>query len=54
MCTGWHACAVYINYLSIVYRVSSFDVSPPLQEQGADIFMALFDCKVQRSNAILQ
>jgi hypothetical protein len=41
MCTGWHACAVYIYYLSIAYLVSSFDVSPLLQEQGAGIFTAI-------------
>ena len=54
MCTGWHACAVHINYLSIVYLVSSCDVSPPFQEQGADVFMAPIDCKVQRRTATLQ
>ena len=46
MCTEWHACAVYINYLSIAYLVSSFDVSPPFQEQGADIFTASKGCIV--------
>ena len=46
MCTGWHACAVYIYYLSIAYRVSSCDVSPLLQEQGAGVLMAIKGCTV--------
>jgi hypothetical protein len=51
MCTGWHACAVYIYYLSIAYYVSSCDVSPLLQEQGTD---AVIGCIVQCSFANLQ
>ena len=54
MCTGWHACAVYIYYLSISYLVSSCDVSALLQEQGADFVMAIPGCIVQCSIAILQ
>jgi hypothetical protein len=54
MCTGWHACAVYIYYLSIAYLVFSCDVSPLLQEQGADIVKAIKGCIVQCSIAILQ
>ncbi len=53
MCTGWHACAVYIYYLSIAYIVSSCDVSALLQEQGTDVFMAKNGCFVQCSIAIL-
>jgi hypothetical protein len=41
MCTGWHACAVYIYYLCIAYLVRSCDVSPLLQEQGADVVIAI-------------
>ena len=40
MCTGWHACAVYIYYLSISYLVFSCDVSALLQEQGTGAAMA--------------
>ena len=54
MCTGWHACAVYIYYLSISYNVCSCDVSALLQEQGAGAVMALPACIVQCSIAILQ
>jgi hypothetical protein len=54
MCTGWHACAVYIYYLSVAYHVSSCDVSPLLQEQGAGVVMAIIGCTVQCSIAILQ
>jgi hypothetical protein len=54
MCTGWHACAVYIYYLSIAYRVYSCDVSPLLQEHGAGVVMAITGCTVQCSIAILQ
>ena len=54
MCTGWHACAVYIYYLSIAYRVSSCDVSALLQEQGADAAIAITGCNVQCCIAILQ
>jgi hypothetical protein len=54
MCTGWHACAVYIYYLSIAYLVFSCDVSPLLQEQGTDAVMAITGCIVQCSIAILQ
>jgi hypothetical protein len=46
MCTGWHACAVYIYYLCIVYVVFSCDVSPVLQEQGTGVVMAIPSCKV--------
>ena len=53
MCTGWHACAVYIYYLCIANLVSSCDVSPLLQEQGADVVMAITSCTVQCSMAIL-
>ncbi len=45
-CTGWHACAVYIYYLCIAYQVFNCDVSPLLQEQGADIFIAITGCIV--------
>jgi hypothetical protein len=54
MCTGWHACAVYIYYLSIAYPVFSCDVSPLLQEQGTDVVMAITGCTVQCSIATLQ
>ena len=54
MCTGWHACAVYIYYLSIAYLVCSCDVSPLLQEQGAGVVMALIGCTVQYSLIPLQ
>jgi hypothetical protein len=54
MCTGWHACVVYIIYLSIAYRVFSCDVSPLLQEQGTDVGMAIIGCIVQCSIANLQ
>jgi hypothetical protein len=46
MCTGWHACAVYIYYLSIAYRVYSCDVNPLLQEQEADVVIAITGCTV--------
>ena len=46
MCTGWHACAVYIYHLSTSYLVFSCDVSPLLQEQGAGIVTALIGCTV--------
>jgi hypothetical protein len=54
MCTGWHACAVYIYYLNISYVVYSCDVSALFQEQGADVVMAIIGCIVQCSPAILQ
>ena len=54
MCTGWHACAVYIYYLSISYPVCSCDVSALLQEQGADAVIAITGCNVQCSRANLQ
>ncbi len=54
MCTGWHACAVYIYHLSIAYRVFSCDVSPLYQEQGTDVVTAFTGCTVQCSDAILQ
>ena len=54
MCTGWHACAVYIYYLSIAYLSLCCDVSPLLQEQGADVGMAITGCTVQCSIANLQ
>ncbi len=54
MCTGCHACAVYIYYVSIAYLVYSCDVSPLLQEQGTGVVMAITDCMVQCSIAILQ
>ena len=54
MCTGWHACVVCIYYLSIAYPVSSCDVSSLLQEQGADVVIALTGCIVQCSLAKLQ
>jgi hypothetical protein len=47
MCTGLHACAVYIYYLSIAYHVCSCDVSPLLQKQGTDVVMAIKGCNVQ-------
>ena len=49
MGTGWHACAVYIYYLSISYYASSCDVSALLQEQGADGAMAIPGCNMQCS-----
>ena len=54
MCTGWHACAVYIYYLSIAYIVFSCDVSPLLQEQGTNVFMAITGCIVQCSHVQLE
>ena len=54
MCTGWHAYAVYIYYLSISYIVCSCDVSALLQEQGAGAVMAITGCTVQCSIAKLQ
>ena len=54
MCTGWHACAVYIYHLSIAYLVFSCDVSPLLQEQGTDVVTAITGCTVQCSTANLQ
>jgi hypothetical protein len=54
MCTGWHACAEYIFYLSIAYRGLCCDVSPLLQEQGTNVVMAIIGCTVQCSSAILQ
>ena len=45
--------AWYIYYLSIAYLVYSCDVSPLLQEQGADVNMAITSCIVQCSHAIL-
>ena len=54
MCTGGHACAVYVYYLSISYLVFSCDVSALLQEQGTGAVMAITGCKVQSSTAILQ
>jgi hypothetical protein len=53
MCTGWHACAVYIFYLSIAYLVCSCDVSPLLQEQGAGAVTAITGRTVQCSTASL-
>ncbi len=46
--------AVYIYYLSIGYLVYSCDVSPLLQEQGANVVTAFPDCIVQCSLAKLQ
>ena len=54
MCTGWHACAVYIYHLSIAYLGYSCDVSALLQEQGADVGMAITGCNVQCSIATLK
>ena len=54
MCTGWHACAVHIYYLSSAYIVDSCDVRPLLQEQGTDVVMAITGCTVQCSIATLQ
>ncbi len=54
MCTGWHSCAVYIYYLSIAYPISSCDVSPLLQEQGAGVVTAITGCTVQCSLVPLQ
>ena len=54
MCMGWHACAVYIYYLSIAYLVYSCDASPLLQEQGTDVVMANTGCIVQCSPVSLQ
>ena len=47
-------CGIYIYYLSIAYPVFSCDVSPLLQEQGANVVMALTGCIVQCSIATLQ
>ena len=54
MCTGWHACVVYIYYLSSAYLVFSCDISPLLQEQGTDVVITITGCTVQCSIAILQ
>ena len=54
LCTGWHACAVYIYYLSIAYLGFCCDVSPLLQEQGTNVVMAIKGCIVQCSRATLQ
>ena len=51
---GWHACAVYIYYLSISYLAFNCDVSALLQEQGTDAAMAITGCTVQCSIAKLQ
>ena len=43
---GMACIVVYIYYLSIAYPVSSCDVSPLLQEQGAGAVMAIPGCTV--------
>ena len=54
MCTGWYACTVYIIYLSIAYLGLCCDVSPLLQEQGAEVVITITGCIVQCSIATLQ
>ena len=43
-CMNVHACVIYM-YLSIAYTIFGCEVSSLLQEEGADVMVAIAGCK---------